>query len=139
MVKYIQNTVYIPRLRITNICSMPDTIVDNVSTEQKSSQRIGFAQSVVPPWCLAELLCKLPHFLIYNRFVGVLKNQPVLLRIHNRIFVLVGLLVRTEVDRMPHIFGLGENLSNDITTPVIRVGKFLFAFPNAPPCSYLLQ
>jgi len=34
---------------------------------------------------------------------------------------------------MPHIFGLGENLTNDITTPVIRVGKFLFAFPNATP------
>ena len=54
-------------------------------------------------------------------------------RIHNRIFVLVGLLVGTEVDRMPHIFGLGENLPNDITAPVIRVGEFLFAFPNATP------
>ena len=104
-----------------------------VSTEQKSRQRIGFAKRIVASRCLSQFLCKLPHFLIYNRFMGVLKDQPVLLRIHNWIFVLVGLLVRTEVDRMPHIFGLGENLPNDITTPVIRVGKFLFAFPNATP------
>ena len=32
---------------------------------------------------------------------------------------------------MPHIFGLGKDAPNDITTPVIRIGKFLFAFPNA--------
>ena len=45
-----------------------------VSAEQKSSQRIGFAKRIVASRCLSQFLCKLPHFLIYNRFVGVLKN-----------------------------------------------------------------
>ena len=39
--------------------------------------------------------------------------------------------MRTEVDRMPHIFGFGKDAPDNITTPVIRVGKFLLAFPNA--------
>ena len=32
---------------------------------------------------------------------------------------------------MPHILRLGENLSHDIAAPVIGIGKFLFAFPDA--------
>ena len=32
---------------------------------------------------------------------------------------------------MPHILRLGENLPHDIATPVIGVGKFLLAFPDA--------
>ena len=32
---------------------------------------------------------------------------------------------------MPHIFGFGKDAPDNITTPVIRVGKFLLAFPNA--------
>ena len=102
-----------------------------VSAEHKSRQRICFTKCIVASRCLTELLCKLPRFLIHDGFVGVLKDQPFLFGIHHGIFVLVGLLVRTEVDRVPHIFGLGKNLPNDITTPVIRVGKFLLAFPNA--------
>ena len=32
---------------------------------------------------------------------------------------------------MPHILRLGEDLSHDIAAPVIGIGKFLFAFPDA--------
>ena len=107
-----------------------------VRTEQKARQGIGFAQSVVSPWCLAELLCKFPSFLINDGFVGVLKDQPFLFGIHHRDFVLVRLLVGAEVHRMPHIFRLCKDVPDNITAPVIRIGKFLFAFPNAPalPC-----
>ena len=116
------------------LCAASGTVVGHlrsaVSAEQKSRQGIGFAKRIVASWCLAELLCKLPRFLIHDGFVGVLKNQPVLFGVHHRILILVGLLVRTEVDRMPHIFGLGKDAPDDITTPIIRVGKFLLAFPN---------
>ena len=87
-----------------------------VSAEQKSGQRICFAKRIMPSWCFSQFLCKLPRFLIHDGFVGVLKDQPVLFGVHHGVLVLVGLLVRTEVDRMPHIFGLGKNLPNDITT-----------------------
>ena len=43
----------------------------------------------------------------------------------------IALLVGAEVYRMPHIFGLGKDLTDNKATPVIRVGKFLFAFPYA--------
>ena len=36
-----------------------------------------------------------------------------------------------EIHRMPHILRLGEDLSHDIAAPVIGIGKFLFAFPDA--------
>lgn len=48
-----------------------------VGTEQKFSQRIGFAKRIVASRCLSQFLCKLPPFLICNRFKGVLKDQPV--------------------------------------------------------------
>lgn len=60
-----------------------------VSAEQKPGQRIGFTQRIMPSWCFSQLLCKLPRFLIYNGFMGVLKDQPVLFGIHYRILVLV--------------------------------------------------
>ena len=116
-------------------CAASGTLVIHlcpaIGTEQKSGQRIGFAQRIMASRRFAELLRKLPRFLIHDGFVGVLKDQPVLLGIHYCVFVLVGLLMRTEVDRMPHIFRLGKNLPDDIAAPVIRVGEFLFAFPNA--------
>ena len=63
--------------------------------------------------------------------MGILKDQPVLPGILHGVFIFVGLLVRTEIHRMPHILRLGENLSHDIAAPVIGIGKFLFAFPDA--------
>ena len=62
--------------------------------------------------------------------MGVLENQPILRGIHHRILVLIGLLVGTEIHRMPHILRLGENLPNDVAAPVIRVGELLLAFPD---------
>ena len=102
-----------------------------VGTVQKASQRIRFTQRVDALGRLAELLRKLPCFPVHNGLVGILKDQPVLLWIHHGVFILVGLLVGTEIHRMPHILRLGEDLSHDIAAPVIRVGKFLFAFPDA--------
>ena len=100
-----------------------------IRTIQKSRQGICFTPSVNASRCLAELLGKLPRFLIHDSFVGVLKDQPFLLRNLDCCSVLIGLLMSTEVDGMPHILGLGKNLSNDIATPIIRIGKFFFAFP----------
>ena len=62
--------------------------------------------------------------------MGVLEDQPIFLGIHHGVFILIGLLVGTEIHRMPHILRLGENLSHDIAAPVIGIGKFLFAFPD---------
>ena len=67
--------------------------------------------------------------------MGVFKNQPVLRRVDNGPLILVGFLVGTEVDGMPHILRLGENLSDRKTIPAIRPGDVLFAFPNAPALS----
>ena len=52
-------------------------------------------------------------------------------RIHDGIFIFVGLLVGTEIHRMPHILRLGQNLPDDVAAPVIGVGELLFAFPDA--------
>lgn len=79
----------------------------------------------MPSWCFSQILCKLPSFLIDNSFMGIFKDQPFLFGVHHGIFVFVGLLMRTEVDRMPHIFGFGKDAPDNITTPVIRVGKFV--------------
>ena len=37
--------------------------------------------------------------------------------------------MRTEINGMPHIFGLGQNLSHNKATPIIRIWELLFAFP----------
>ena len=63
--------------------------------------------------------------------MGVLENQPILLGIHYGIFILIGLLVGTEIHRMPHILRLGQNLPDDVAAPVIRIGELLLAFPDA--------
>jgi len=63
--------------------------------------------------------------------MGVLEDQPILLGIHYGIFILIGLLVGTEIHRMPHILRLGQNLPNDVAAPVIGIGELLLAFPDA--------
>ena len=63
--------------------------------------------------------------------MGVLKDQPVFLGVHHGVFILVGFFVGSEIDRMPHILRLGENLSHHIAAPVIWIGEFRFAFPDA--------
>jgi hypothetical protein len=63
--------------------------------------------------------------------MGVLEDQPILLGIHYGIFILIGLLVGTEIHRMPHILRLGENLPDDVAAPIIRIGELLLAFPDA--------
>lgn len=63
--------------------------------------------------------------------MGVLKDEPILLGIHHGVFIFIGLLVGAKIHRMPHILRLGEDLSHDIAAPVIGIGKFLFAFPDA--------
>ena len=102
-----------------------------VGAVQKAGQRICLSDGVDAFGCLAELLRKLPCLPVHDRLVGILKDQPILLGIHHGVFILVGLLVGTEIDRMPHILRLGEDLSHNIAAPVIGIGKFLFAFPNA--------
>ena len=102
-----------------------------VGTEHKPCQRIGLAQRVMPPWCFPQLLRQLPCFCVYDSFMGVLENQPILFGIHYGIFILIGLLVGTEIHRMPHILRLGQNLPNDVAAPVIGVGELLLAFPDA--------
>ena len=55
-----------------------------VSTEQKSCQRIASAKRIVAVSVSFAVSVQAPTFpYIYNRFMGVLKDQPVLLRIHN--------------------------------------------------------
>ena len=63
--------------------------------------------------------------------MGVLENQPLLRGIHHRILILIGLLMGTEIHRMPHILRLGENLPDDVAAPVIGVGELLLAFPES--------
>ena len=102
-----------------------------VSTEHKPCQGIRLTQRVDALGRLAELLRKLPCFFIHDGLVGVLKNQPILLGIHHRILILVGLLVGTEIHRMSHILRLGQNLPDDVAAPVIGIGELLLAFPHA--------
>ena len=102
-----------------------------VSAVQKPGQRIRFSQRVNALWRLAELLRKLPCLPVHDGLVGVLKDEPILLGIHHGVFIFIGLLVGAEIHRMPHILRLGEDLSHDIAAPVIGIGKFLFAFPDA--------
>ena len=78
-----------------------------VGAVQKAGQRIRFAQRVMPPWRFPQLLRQLPCFCIHDGFMGVLENQPILLGIHYGIFILIGLLVGTEIHRMSHILRLG--------------------------------
>ena len=89
--------------------------------EQTSDRVLGLAQCVMPPWRFPQLLCQLPCFCVYDSFMGVLEDQPFLRRIHDGRFILVGLLVGTEIHRMPHILRLGENLPHDIAAPVIGI------------------
>ena len=102
-----------------------------VSAVQKPGQRIRFSQRVNALWRLAKLLRKLPCLPVHDGLVGVLKDEPILLGIHHGVFIFIGLLVGAEIHRMPHILRLGEDLSHDIAAPVIGIGKFLFAFPDA--------
>ena len=102
-----------------------------IGAVQKSGQWIGIPEGANALRCFAELLRKLPCLLIYNGLMGVLKDQPVLFGILNGTFILVELLMETKIDRMPHILRLGEDLSHNIAAPVIGIGKFLFAFPDA--------
>lgn len=69
----------------------------------------------------AELLRQLPGLPVNDGFVGVLKDHPFILRIFNAVFVLIGFLMGTEVDGIAHILRFGEDVSDDISAPVIWV------------------
>ncbi len=102
-----------------------------IGAVQKPGQRIRLSDCVDAPGRLAELLSKLPCFPVHDGLVGVLEDQPVVLGVHHGVFIFVGLLVGAEIHRMPHILRLGEDLSHNITAPIIGIRKFLFAFPDA--------
>ena len=107
-------------------------LLSAVSAVQKPGQRIRFSQRVDALWRLAELLCKLPCLPVHDGLVGVLKDQPILLGIHHGVFILVGLLVRAEIHRMPHILRLGEDLSHDIAATSYRDWKIPLCFSRCP-------
>ena len=102
-----------------------------IGAVQKTGQRICLTQRVDALGRLAELLYKLPCFPVHNGLVGILKDQPVLPGILHGVFIFVGLLVRTEIHRMPHILRLGQNLPDDVAAPVIGIGELLFTFPES--------
>ena len=106
-----------------------------VGAVEKPGQGIGLADGIVAAGRLSQLLGKLPGFFIHDSLVGVFKNQPVLRSVDNSPLVLVGFLVSAEVDRMPHILRLGEDLPHREAIPAIRPGNVLSAFPNAPALS----
>ena len=123
----------IGRIRVI-LCAASGTVVIHlfatVCTVQKSSQRIGFTHRINSSWRLTQLLSQFPCFFINNGFMGILKNQPFLFGVHYGSFVLIGLFMGTEVNRMPHIFRLRKNLCDNIAAPVIGIRKFFFAFPD---------
>ena len=55
---------------------------------------------------LSDLLDQLPCFLVHNRLMRVLKNEPFILGLYDSPFVFVGLFVRAEIDSMPHVLRL---------------------------------
>ena len=62
--------------------------------------------------------------------MGVLKDHPFVLRVFDAVLVFVGCFVGTEIDSIAHILWLGEDISDDIAAPVIRVRIFFLAFPD---------
>lgn len=79
--------------------------------------------------CLPQLLSKLPCFLVHDGRMDGYRNKPIFRCVKYRIFVSVRFLVRTEVDRVPHIVRFGKYLSHYKATPVVGMRKVIFAFP----------
>ena len=78
-----------------------------VGAVQKPGQRIRLADGINALRRFPQLLRQLPCLLIHDSFVGVFKNQPFFLWVGDTALILIGCLVGTEVDRMPHILRLG--------------------------------
>lgn len=104
------------------VCLRPATMIiqlrSAIGTEHKSRQRIGFPCGVGTFYGFAYLLCKLPGFLANDCLVCVFKYRPFLRRAFDRLLVLVGFFIGTEVYGMPHIFGLRQDIGNGCPAPV---------------------
>ena len=74
-------------------CAVVVHLLPTVGAVHKAGQGIRHAEGVNTLGRLPKLLSKLPGLPIHDRFMGVLKDQPVLLRIGNTGLVLVGFLV----------------------------------------------
>ena len=63
--------------------------------------------------------------------MGMLENRPFLRGPLDSVFILVGFLVRTEIDRMSHVLRLGEDIRDRRAAPVVGAAVIV-AVPLCP-------
>ena len=73
-----------------------------ISNEAEFIEKVRAASEVGALYRLAYLLGQFPGFQVNNGLVGMLEDRPFLWWAFDSVLVLIGLLVRTEIDGMPH-------------------------------------
>ncbi len=74
-----------------------------ILAKDKPGQNVRFMMFIAAAFYVPELLHHIPCFLIYNRFVRVLENQPVLRIVLLTFLVLIAFLVGSEIDGVADI------------------------------------
>lgn len=70
---------------------------------------------------LAKLLHQIKLLLSYDRLMSILKDEPFFLRISHGFLVFVGLLVCSEIDCMPDVFGSIKNVADSFSAPAVQL------------------
>ena len=93
-----------------------------VGTVDQSGQRIGNTGGVDPATGCAGTLGKMPGFRVNNGIMRILEDQPFLRRILYPL-ILIMFLGRAEVERVPHVFRLGQDTGDSLPIPGIGAGR----------------
>ena len=70
---------------------------------------------------LAKLLHQIKLLLSYYRLMSILKDEPFFLWISHGLLVFVGLLVCSEINRMPNVLLSVEYVTDSFTAPTMQL------------------
>lgn len=78
---------------------------------------------------LAKLLHQIKLLLSYDRLMSILKDEPFFLRISHGLLVFVRLLMCSEIDCMPDVFGSIKNVADSFSAPTVQLSVLVTVIP----------
>lgn len=104
-------------------------LFSTVGTVDHTRKWIDFLMFGGTAFVLAKLLHQIKLLLSYDRLMSILKDEPFFLQIFHGFLVLVGLLVCSEIDCMPDVFGSIKNVTDSFSAPAVQLSVLVTVIP----------
>ena len=110
-------------------CTAQIHLLSAIGTVDHTRKWIDFLMFGGTALILAKLLHQIKLLLGNDRLMGILKDEPFFLWISHGLLVFVGLLVCSEIDCMPDVFGSIKNVADSFSAPAVQLSVLVTVIP----------